>query len=271
MRSRPLDVALTVVEGWQRHRTGSSASLIAYYGFVSVFPLLAVMVTVLGWVLEGNAQLQEDIVDSALSNLPIVGAQLQADPSQITGSVPVFVIGLITALWAGTRAFAQTHQALDDIWDVALDDRPNVALTRGRALIAVAIVGVSQVASATIVTIGLTTVSDVAVLNRVLLAVAALVLNLATLSLVYAVLTSPRLAWRTQVLPGAAFAALAFTVLQFIGTAVVGRAIARASSVYGTFAVVIALVSWLALHASATLAGAELNAALQARRRAPSE
>lgn len=255
-----------MVEGWQRHRTGSSASLIAYYGFVSVFPLLAVMVTVLGWVLEGNEQLQEDIVDSALSNLPIVGSQLKADPSQITGSVPVFVIGLVTALWAGTRAFAQTHEALDDICDVAIDDRPNVAVVRGRSLIAVGIVGASQVASAAIATIGFTTVSNIAVLNRVLLALAALALNLVTLSLVYAVLTSPPLAWRTQVLPGAAFAALAFTVLQFIGTALVGRAISKASSVYGTFAVVIALVSWLALHASAALAGAELNAALQSRR-----
>lgn len=261
-RWRAADVAVSAVEGWQRHRTGSSASLIAYFGFVSVFPLLAVMVTVLGWVLEGDEQLRDDIVDSALSRLPIVGPQLQIDPARLTGSVPVLVVGLLIALWAGTRAFAQAQQAMDDVWEVPFDRRPNVAARRGRSLVAVAVVGVAQIASAAIVTVALAGVADVPVAGRALLTVGAFGVNLATLAVVYSVLTSPRLSWRTQILPGAVLAAVVFTVLQAVGTAVVGRAIARASSVYGTFASVIALVSWLALHATATLAGAELNAAL---------
>lgn len=264
-RSRPVDLAVSVAEGWKQHRTGSSASLIAYYGFVSVFPLLAVMVTVLGWVLEGNEKLQQEIIDSTLTNLPIIGQQLESDPSQLTGSSKIFVVGLATALWAGTRAFAHAQRAMDDIWDVPFDNRPNVAITRWRSILAVLVVGAAQVASATVITLGVGGVTDFAIVSRVALVLAAFTINFWTLTLIMQILTSPRLTWRRQVFPGAAVAAVAFTVLQFVGTAIVARAISRASSVYGTFATVIALISWLSLHASATLAGTELNAALHPR------
>ena len=42
--------------------------------------------------------------------------------------------------------------------------------------------------------------------------------------------------------------------------------IPNANAVYGTFASVIALVTWLSLHALVALVGAELNHALPARR-----
>jgi membrane protein len=269
-QSSRVDLAVMVIEGWMRHRSGASAALIAYYGFVSVFPLLAVMVTVLGWVLQGNEQLQADIVDSALVNLPIIGQQIALDPSAITGNAVVFVVGLATALWAGTRAFAQAQQAMDDIWDVPRDTRPNIAARRGRSLLAVVVVGASQIMSAAVVTIGFAGVVNTPALSAFALAVAAFAINLLTLVLVLQILSSGQLAWRPQVLPGALMAAVAFTILQFVGTAIVGRAISNASSVYGTFATVIALVSWLSLHATATLLGAELNAALHRRSRTTS-
>jgi membrane protein len=264
-RSGFVDLVVGVAEGWQRHRTGPNAALVAYFGFVSVFPLLAVMVTVLGWVLAGNDELREDIVDSTLTNLPIIGQQIESDPSAITGSLPVFVIGLLTALWAGTRAFAHAQRAMDDIWEVDDDERPNILGVRGRALLAAAVVGTAQVVSATVVTVGLAGVVDIAILSRAAFVIGALIVNVATLALIYRILPSRSLHWRA-VAPGALVAGAAITILQFVGTAVVGRAIAQSSDVYGTFATVIALVFWLSLHASATFVGAELNAYLEERR-----
>src|SRR6202042_3790360 len=43
------------------------AALIAYYGFVSFFPLLLLMSTVLSFVLSGHPALQQQVLDSALS------------------------------------------------------------------------------------------------------------------------------------------------------------------------------------------------------------
>ncbi len=50
------------------------AALIAYYGFISLFPLLLLLSTVLGFVLSGHPELQQDIIDSALSQFPVIGA-----------------------------------------------------------------------------------------------------------------------------------------------------------------------------------------------------
>lgn len=55
---------------------GYLAALITYYAFVSLFPLLLLLATVLSWVLSSRPDLQEEIIESALSQFPVVGDQL---------------------------------------------------------------------------------------------------------------------------------------------------------------------------------------------------
>ncbi len=259
-----VDLSCLVIEGWTLHRTGRNAAVLSHYGFISVFPLLLVLVTVLGFVLDDNQDLQESIIDSALSNIPVVGTQLALDPTSITGSLPLFLFGLGTALWAGSKAFAAAQVAMDDTWDVPRHQRPNIAKNRLRALAMIGVIGVALVASAVVTSFA--GALDVAAIARLGLLVGAFAINLSILLIAYQVLTTPSLAWRHEILPGALVAAVAFSSLQYLGTTVVLRAINNASDVYGTFATVIGLLTWLSLHASATLAGAELNAALYRRR-----
>jgi uncharacterized BrkB/YihY/UPF0761 family membrane protein len=60
-------------------------------------------------------------------------------------------------------------------------------------------------------------------------------------------------------LPGAVLAALAWALLQWLGGWYVARRLSRASATYGTFALVIGLLSWLYLASTVTLLAAELN------------
>lgn len=258
-RWRPVDVGFETLDGFRRHRTGRNAALVAHYGFLSVFPLLLVATTVLGLVLQDRPDLQADIIDSALAQLPLVGQTLATDPSQLTGSVVVLVLGLLAALWASLKAFVILQAALDDVAEVPLDDRPNLAMTRLHALSGLAIIGSAQVVTAFIATF--TGVSGVRAVHRVLLVLAALAVNTAVLAGTYRRLCSRPPSW-PGVLPGAVVGGVVFAALQVVGTAVVGRAIARASPVYGSFASVIGLLTWLGLHATVALAGAELNRAL---------
>ena len=257
-RSTQVDLLFSAIDGFKRHRTGRHAALLAHYGFLSVFPLLVAMTTILGYVLESHKSLRERIVNSVFSNIPFIG-----DSSKITGNIFVLIFGLATALWAGTKCFVAAQQAMNDIWEVPEDDRPNLAHTRGRALIAIAAVGVAQIGSA-IVT-GIVGVSGVSWLNRILLVLAAIAINIAVLIAAYRVLTARRLG-RMQLVPGAIGAGLGFSVLQLIGTTIVQRAIKNASPIYGNYATVIALLSWLSLHAMVALLGVEANAALDRHR-----
>ena len=122
-RSRAVDVAVHTIEGYRMHRTGRNVALIAHFGFLSVFPLLLVFTTVLGFVLQNDEKLQKDIIDSALAHLPFIGQQIGTDPAKLTGSATVLILGLLASVWAGMKAFVAVHEALDDIDELPLDDR----------------------------------------------------------------------------------------------------------------------------------------------------
>ncbi len=260
-----VDFAFSGIDGFVRHRTGRSAALMAHYGFISVFPLLIAMTTILGLVLQNRPDLQKRIIDSTLANIPIVGETIGTNPDALTGSVVVLVLGLATTLWAGTKAFVAAQWGMNDIWEVPEVDRPTLAKSRGRSFLGILIVGVAQIGTAIIT--GIIGVSGVSWTSRILLAVAAFAINIAMLVAVYQVLTARKLN-RSQLLPGAIGAGFGFSVLQVLTGTIVARAILRATPVYGSFAAVIALLAWLSLHSMVALVGVEANAALDRRRNA---
>ena len=102
-------------------------------------------------------------------------------------------------------------------------------------------------------------------INTVLLLIGTTAINILVLALSYRWLRTASRAW-LDIAPGAIVGGVLFAVLQVLGTTIVGRAVARASPVYGNFAAVIGLLLWLSLHAMIALGGAELNAALMASR-----
>ena len=79
------------------------AALIAYYGFLSLFPLLLLLVSILGVVLRGNPELQAQILDSTLRQFPVIGEEL-GDPQRLGGSTVAVVIGIVASLVAGNLA-----------------------------------------------------------------------------------------------------------------------------------------------------------------------
>lgn len=259
-----IDFLVSAIDGFRRHRTGRHSALMAHYGFLSVFPLFLALTTILGFVLQGNPDLADRIVNSTMSNVPIIGQTLAANPAALHGNVFVLIFGLGASLWAGTKAFVVTQTAMNDIWEIPEHTRPNMTRTRWRALLGIGVVGISQIATSIVA--GIIAVSGVSWLNRVLLSLAAVVINTAALYVAYQVLTALRLSC-AQRLPGAAGAGFGFAVLQVVGATVVSRVIARATPAYGTFASVIGLITWLSLHATISLLGVEANAALDRRRR----
>ena len=262
-RSATANLLIRAIDNSRLHRTGRNATLVAHFAFLSVFPLLLVSTSVLGFVLENYPKARASIIDSALSRLPFVGQQLQEDPSKLKGSAPVLFFGLLVALWAGLRAFNALQVALDDVAEVPLDQRPSLLRTRARSLLGIAIVGGAQIGTAILTS--LVGVTGVRAFHKILFTIAAVVVNAAVLAASYRWLCARVQSWR-QVAPGAITGGVVFAALQLTGTAIVGRAISNASPVYGNFATVIGLITWLGLHAAVALLGAELNHALPARR-----
>ena len=235
--------------------------MIAHFGFLSVFPLLLVFTTVLGYVLQTHEKLRDQIIDSAMAQLPFIGQQLSEDPSKLRGNAVVLILGLLASLWSGMKAFVAVHGALDDVAEQPIDERANLVTARLRALFGMAYVGGAQIGTAILA--GLVGVTGVPVIGKLLLLIGTATINAGVLALSYRWLRTVKPEWRSLA-PGAIVGGVLFVVLQLVGVTIVGRAITNASPVYGNFASVIGLLFWLSLHSIIALGGAELNAALTA-------
>jgi membrane protein len=147
---------------------------------------------------------------------------------------------------------------------VDIDERPGIHVQRGRAVLGLVVVGLSQIG--TLVLSALVNAAGLSGVSRILLLVAGLVVNIAVLAFMYRYLTAAPTTWAV-VWPGAVAAGIAFSLLQYFGSGIVKRITDNAGDTYGQFALVLGLVTWLGFLAISALMSAELNAAL-ARRRA---
>ena len=255
-RHRALALPVAVSKRFGEHNGSQLAAVVSYYSFFSVFPLMLSFVTILGIVLDDRDDLREDLIDGALGQIPVIGTQIADPDTPIGGSGWVLVIGLATAIWAGLGAVGALQRALDELSDVPVHRRPNFVMKRVRSLGFLLLFAIGLAAS-TLMS-NATTVFDIGWVVGALGLLITLVIDIALLLMMFTVLPAQRRPV-LQLLPGAIAGAVGLVVLQQLGSYVVRRFIAGASDTYGTFAVVIALLSWFHLVSRLVLLAAELN------------
>jgi membrane protein len=256
-RHRALAVPVAVIKKFGDDQAGNLSALIAYYAFFSLFPLLLVFVTVLGFVLDGNPEAQRAIVDSAVKQIPIIGDQVGS--GSLKGSVPALVIGLAGSLLSGLAVTLAAQTAFNRVHAIPHRDRPDFLFSRLRGLGLLATLGTLQVISTVVA--GLVTGG----LGGVLLLIAGVLVSLALNLLLFVVafrLLTDKVVPTRDLWPGIAVATVLWTVLQSVGGAYIGHVVKGAGQTYGTFATVIGLLTWLFLGARIVVYSAELNAVL---------
>ncbi len=253
----PVAFAVGVIKKFGEDRARKLAALVAYYSFFSVFPLLLALVTLLGFVLDGRPELRQRIVDSAIGQIPVLGDQIERGVGSLTGDAFALAVGVGAALWAGLGAMLAGEDAMNEIWDVPHDDRPNPVVVRLRALAMLGILGVGLVGA--VVANNLTELPlGIPGQTRLFIYAGNLVLDVCIVGLAYQVLTDRSLT-RREIVPGAVVAGAGYFSVQLLGSWFVQRAVNGATETYGTFAVVIGLLTWFHLLAQITLLGAEVN------------
>jgi YihY family inner membrane protein len=251
-RHAVLAVPVAVVKKFGDDQASKHAALLAYYGFLSLFPLLLVFVTLLANALAGDPQLQQQVIDAAMAQFPVLGTQIQDSIRVIQGSGIGLVVGILGTLWGGLGITQSAQDAMNSIWTIPFRQRPNIWLRLARSLASLAVVAAALLVAAALTQLG------------PLPFIGSLLLNLALLILLFQVLTGRRVPWR-QLLPGAASAAAGWSILQTLGVYILDRQLAQANLIYGVFAVVIVLLSWLYLSARLLLYATELNVVLARR------
>jgi membrane protein len=259
-RSPRLGFLAGVVKKFQDDEAGQLAALIAYYAFVSLFPLLLVLVTVLGFALQGDPAERETILNGALGQFPLVRDQISQHG--LKGSGSGLAIGLVGALLAGLGITGATQNAFNRIWSVPHKHRPDFISTRLRGLAMLAGLGTLSIAST--VAAGFVGAGSHGALAVAAGIVVAFIFNVALFMLAFKLLTAIDLHWRDLLL-GVIVAAVFWQLLQSLGGFYIQHELKRTGPLYGTFALVLGLLAWLYLGAQMTIFAAEINV-VRARR-----
>jgi membrane protein len=236
------------------------AALITYYGFLALFPLLLLLTSILGFVLQGDTDLQGRILDSTLSQFPIIGDEL-GDPKGLQGSGIALVVGGVVALYGALGVAQAIQNTMNVTWAVPRHRRPNPIRARMRSLLVIVIGGGAALATTVLSALGSSASAFGARLGgwaTVLVVLAAVALNAGIFLLAFRVSTAHPTRMR-DLMPGAITAALIWQMLQLFGTAYVGNVVKDAGLAYGVFALVLGLLGWIYLGAVGVVISAEIN------------
>jgi YihY family inner membrane protein len=256
-----LGFPLAVRQKYSDDQAGYLGATITYYGFFSIFPLLLVLTTVLGYVLADNPDLARKIEDSALGQFPVIGHDLKA--GTLSGNAVAVAVGAVAALWAGMGAILAAENALNRIWGVPHIDRPSFVHARLRALGLLAVVG-GGLLGATVLASLASADTGFGIAWKTASIALSTALDFVVFWTMLRILVGVDVPWR-QLRAGAVFAAVGYELLQLLGGYYVDRIVGRASNAYGTFALVIGLLSFIYLAVFVFLVGAEVSVVLAHR------
>jgi YihY family inner membrane protein len=248
-----------VVKKYGDDNAGQLVASLTYTGFVTLFPLLLVLTTILGLLAAVDPGLRHTVTHAVQGQFPVIGKQLTGNVSALKRSSLIgLIVGLLIVIW-GTSGLAQSAMfAMAQVWNIPGPQRPGYAqrLARAGLFLVGLLVGV-------VATTGLASLNTFSHQNPLLLVGAnalALLVNIGMYILAFRVLTPKGVPTR-RLVPGACAGGVLWTALQAAGTLVVKHYMTN-ESVYHIFGLVLALIAWIYLLVEITIYSAEVNVVL---------
>ncbi|MEZ0109617.1 membrane protein [Catenulispora sp. EB89] len=240
-------------------QVGNLTGLLTFYAFVSLFPLLLLLVTVLGFALRHDPALQQWVLRSALADFPVIGDQLRGNIHAL-GRGPVGLVVGLTGSLLGARGLANAAQnVLNRMWAVPYNRRPGFPWSWLRSYAFIAVVGVGMAVTTLVADLAAGLGSGPLALG---VRLAALLAAVAIGTLTYWLALRLAIAAEVpggQLWTGAVIGAVGWQILQAVGGYYVTHQLRHASTLYGAFGLVLGLIAWLYLQARVTLYAVEVD------------
>ncbi|MBA2478551.1 MAG: YihY/virulence factor BrkB family protein, partial [Sporichthyaceae bacterium] len=132
---------------------GYLAALITYYGFLSIVPLLLLGTATLGFLLAGNVELEQRVLESTLSQFPVIGDQLTG-PEGLSGSSIAVIVGSLGAVYGALGVVQAAQNAMNIAWAVPRNKRPDPFMSRLRSALLLLTAGLAILATTALAAIG---------------------------------------------------------------------------------------------------------------------
>ncbi len=243
------------------------AALVTYYAFVSLFPLILLFASIAGFVLQSDAHLRQQVIGSAVGNLPGIGSELRRQIKGFKGSGAGIAVGVVGVLYGALGATQAAQAAFNQIYAVPRNEQPNPLKSRVRSLGLLVLLGTAVLVSSGI-NILVSTANDVSAQLGAGLRAVGLVfsgaINIALFTVAFQLLTAKELRIR-NVITGGILAGATWQVVQTFGSQYVAHEVQHGSALYGVFGVVLATIAYVYLEALCLMFSAEINVVLHRR------
>jgi len=239
------------------------AAAIAYYGFLSIFPLALALIALFGLALPSQ-HLQDQVLNFFSQTFPGSGDLLQQNLTDIIryrGALGA--VALLGLLWSSTAIFSAVSLGVNRAWGI--QHQHPLYIKKPREIAMVLATGVllllSLALSGLFSFLDRNSLSFSGVPYTVATIATAFVLSLLVFSLVFNFLPVKRPGW-AGVWPGALLSAFLFELGKYLFVQYLDH-FGNYNRIYGSVASVIVMLVWIYFSAYIVLLGAEFNAVLR--------
>lgn len=239
------------------------AAMLTYYAFVAIFPLMLLGTSILGFVLGARPEWQEDILNSALGQFPIIGDQL-GRPEGLRGSAAGVTFGSLAALYGSLGLATSLQNAMHIAWSVPRNSRPNPFYARVKSLVLLLTAGLALLSVTVVSTIASTTTAFIEVGTRWLLPLVTVLVVGTMLTILFRFAAAGQHSFR-RAAPGGYALALMWQLLQLGGVLYVAEVLVDTTAMTKTFGLVLGLIGFLFIGAVMAVLAMEINVVIARR------
>jgi len=254
---------VAVAKKYEADDMRTQAALLTYYGFVSLFPLALVLLTVLSFVLHRDTALAQWVLNTTVRTLPLIGGQLVNNLRTLKQSGFSLLVELIITLLGSFGLVTAFQGVINKIFGL---EKRNVltGLAKWRRNVLILLAGGGM----TIVALTVPSFLDAlghGFLIRFFIFILGVILTSDAMLIVMRLVADPYVPSRS-LLTSAVISGIATQLLLHFSRLLLGHELQHLSSLYGSFAIVLGFLFWLYLVMQITLVALAAGA-VQARGR----
>ena len=255
-----LAFSYAVIKKYGDDEAGNEGVLLTYYGFLSLFPLLVVALSVAQLTVLHGVHLASRVTSVLNHYFPLFGSQLAHNIHVQHKATIALVVSAVVTLYGARGVAMALQQVTNHVWEVPRQQRSGSwrAIARSLSIIVVGGAGFILAEALSTAAAGL----GQSLLVRVLAVIISMLIIFAAVIMTINLSLSPKRPLKDLVF-GSLLATIGFQIIQSVGGFIVSRELHKLSSLYGSFALVIGIIFWIYLLSRILLYAMEANTVRQ--------